>query len=220
VPARAHLMHGLYLRPSLLRLLVMRTIPHLRIRAKTLLKRAHYRGEFTEIVERLSSEHERIYVSDEDGIARNRPQLDLAREVCDEVPTLYEAGVRNGQNVIDVIIAGAEKAVIGTATFASLDELRTAFKLSENIILKADYRDGILGSDPLIGGRAFLDLSRDVLDIGICEMVVPRALADEGARAKEQLGFTLGVFAPAAEASRMADLGVDYIVTEDIGSID
>lgn len=197
----------------------MKTIPHLRIKGRTFLKRAHPRGELVDFVERLSSEHEMLYVSDEDGVERNKPQLDLAREICDEIPTMYEAGVRFAPNVIDVIIAGAEKAVVGTATLADLDELRGAFKLSENIILKADYRDGILGSDPLIGGRAFLDLSRDVLDIGIDEMVVPRALAEEASRAKKELGFTLGVFAPLADKSRMADLGFDYVVTEDLGSM-
>ena len=195
----------------------MKTVPHLRLRGKTLLRRAYAPGELDDLLESLSSKHEMIYVSDEDGIERNKPQLDLARGICDEIPTMYEAGVRFAPNVIDVIIAGAEKAVIGTATLADLEELRGAFKLSENIILKADYRDGILGSDPLIGGRAFLDLSRDVLDIGIGEMVVPRELAQEAARAKKELGFTLGVFAPLAEESRMADLGVDYVVTEDIG---
>lgn len=184
------------------------------------MRRAYSGADLDDIISRLSSNHEMLYVSDEDGIERNKPQLDLAREICDEIPTLYEAGVRFSQNVIDVIITGAEKAVVGTATLASLDELRGAFKLSENIILKADYRDGILGSDPMIGGRAFLDLSRDVLDIGIQEIVVPHALAGEASRAKKELGFTLGVFAPLAEESRMADLGIDYIITEDLGSID
>ncbi len=198
----------------------MRIIPHLSLRGRTVLRRAYPRAEWEELISRISAENEMLYVSDMDGIERNKPQLDLAREICDEVPTMYEAGVRHGQNVIDVIIAGAEKAVVGTATLADLDELRLAFKLSENIILKADYRDGILGSDPSLGGRAFLDLSRDVLDIGIGEMVVPLPLAAEAARAKEEHGFVLGVFAPKAEQSRMADLGFDYMVTEDLGSND
>ena len=198
----------------------MRVIPHLSLRGRTLLRRAYPRTEWEELLSRISSRHEMLYVTDEDGVERNKPQLDLAREICDEIPTMYEAGVRFGQNVIDVIIAGAEKAVVGTAPLASLVELRGAFKLSENIILKADYRDGILGSDASLGGRAFIDLSRDALDIGVGEMVVPRALATEASRAKEELGFTLGVFAPKAEESRMADLGFDYIVTEDLGSID
>lgn len=213
-------MHGYIYLLVILRPLVMRVIPHLSLRSRTFLRRSYSRSELEEIVSRLSAKHEMIYVSDEDGIEKNKPQLDLAREICDEIPTMYEAGVRYGQNVIDVIIAGAERAVVGTATLADLDELRGAFKLSENIILKADYRDGIIGSDPLIGGRAFLDLSRDVLDIGIGEIIVPRVLAEEASRAKKELGFTLGVFAQLAEESRMADLGIDYIVTESLGSID
>jgi len=196
----------------------MRVVPHLSLKGRSLLKRSQSRNELEAILSRISSKHEMLYVSDEDGIARNKPQLDVMREVCDEIPTMYEAGVRVASNVIDAIIAGAEKVVVGTATVEDLDELRGAFKLSESIIVKADYRDGIIGSGPLIGGRAFLDLSRDVLDIGIGEMVVPRALAEDASRAKEKLGFTLGVFAPSAEASRMADLGVDYVVAEDIGS--
>ena len=198
----------------------MKAIPHLRLKGRTMFRRAYPRGEWDALIERLSTEHELLYLSDEDGIERNKPQLDLAREICDEVPVVYEAGVRFAPNVIDAIIAGAEKVSVGTATLADLDELRGAFKLSENIILKADYRDGILGSDASLGGRAFIDLSRDALDIGVGEMVVPRALATEASRAKEELGFTLGVFAPKAEESRMADLGFDYIVTEDLGSID
>lgn len=213
-------MHGYIYVLAFLRPLVMRVIPHLPLRGRTYFRRAYSRSELNDLISRLSAEHDILYVSDEDGIERNKPQLDLVREVCDEIPTIYEAGVRFSQNVIDVLVTGAEKAVIGTATLADLDELRGAFKLSENIILKADYRDGILGSGPSIGGRAFLDLSRDVLDIGIGEMIVPCALAEEASRAKNELGFTLGVFATLADESRMADLGFDYIVTEDLGSID
>lgn len=196
----------------------MKTVPYLSLKGRTIFKRSYPRDELAELVSRMVVDEGMLYVADEDGILRNKPQLDLAREICDEVPTMYEAGVRFGQNVIDVIIAGAEKAVVGTATLADLEELRGAFKLSENIILKADYRDGILGSDPSIGGRAFLDLARDVLDIGITELVVPRELAVEASDAKKRLGFTLGVFAPVTEKSRMEALGADYIVAEERGS--
>ncbi len=37
---------------------------------------------------------------------------------------MYEGGVRFGQNVIDMLITGAEKAVVGTATIVSLDDLQ------------------------------------------------------------------------------------------------
>jgi hypothetical protein len=36
---------------------------------------------------------------------------------------------------------------------------------------------------------------------------------------KEQLGISLGVFAPMSERSRLEQLGVDYIVAGDIGGL-
>ncbi len=42
----------------------------------------------------------------------------------------------------------------------------------------------------------------------------------KAAMAKEELGFSLGVFAPMSEHDRMDALGVDYIVTEDFRGSD
>jgi uncharacterized protein related to proFAR isomerase len=168
---------------------------------------------------KLSDNFEKLYLADVDGISRNKPQLDIAREVCEEIPTYYEGGVRFANNVIDMLITGADKAVVGTATLARFDELRGAFKLSENITFKADIRDGIVSFDPQIAGRAFLDISRDVREVGITEMFVPLGLANEASQAKEAYGFSLGVFAPVSERSSLEQLGVDYIVSEDYGKL-
>ncbi len=173
-------------------------------------------GEFAS---KLSDDFERLYLADLDGINRNKPQLDLAQEVCEEISTYYEGGIRFANNVIDMLITGADKAVIGTATLASLVDLRGAFKLSENITLKVDYRDGIVSFDPAIAGRAFLDLSRDVREIGITDLIVPNSLARDAAAAKQELGFSLGVFASVDERSSLESLGVDYIVAEDYGRL-
>lgn len=173
----------------------------------------------SEFASRLAGRFDMVYVADEDGILRNRPRLDVAREICDELPTLYEGGVRNAQGVIDLLVAGAEKAVVGTATLADLDELRTAFKLSENITFKADFRDGIVSFDGHIAGRALLDLTRDVREIGVTDIVVPLSLVEEALAAKRALGITLGVMAPVAERARLDAKGADYIVAEDYGSL-
>jgi uncharacterized protein related to proFAR isomerase len=169
---------------------------------------------------KLSDDFEKLYLADLDGINRNKPQLDLAQEVCEEISTFYEGGVRFSNNVIDMLITGADKAVIGTATLASLDDLRGAFKLSENITLKVDYRDGIVSFDPAIASRAFLDFSRDVREVGITDLFVPSSLAREAAAAKRELGFSLGVFASVTERSNLESLGVDYIVAEDYGRLE
>ncbi len=172
----------------------------------------------SEFVSGLSDTYEKLYLADLDGIIRNRPQLDIAREVCEEISTYYEGGVRVANNVIDLLITGADKAVVGTSTLTSLEELRGAFKLSENITLKVDFRDGIVSFDPQITGRAFLDLTREVHDIGVSEVFVPLSLAKEAAEAKRTLGLSVGVFAPVSELSRLEPLRLDYIVSEDYSS--
>ena len=168
----------------------------------------------------MSNKFERAYVSDIDGLEKNKPQLDVVQEFCDEIPTIYEGGVRFGSNVIDMLITGAEKAVIGTATLTSLEELRGAFKLSDNIVFKVDFRDGIVSFDPNIAGQDFLALARDVRGIGVSEIIVPAELASDAAKAKGELGFSLGVIAHLSERAQYESLGVDYIVSEDFGSQD
>jgi phosphoribosylformimino-5-aminoimidazole carboxamide ribonucleotide (ProFAR) isomerase len=193
----------------------MKIVPYVELQGRTLLKRAYPRGKMSAFVSALSDEYEKLYLADLDGIHRNRPQLDIAREVCEEIPTYYEGGVRFANNVIDMLITGADKAVVGTSTLASLDELRGAFKLSEDITFKVDFRDGIVSFDQHITGRAFLDLARDVREMGVSEMFVPLSLAEEAARAKEAHGLSIGVFAPVSERPHLESLGLDYVVSED-----
>lgn len=198
----------------------MKTIPYVRLKGRTLLKPAYAKGELSELGSKLSKKFERVYVADVDGLERNRPQLDVVQELCDEIPTLYEGGVRFGGNVIDMLITGAQKAVVGTATLASLEELRGAFKLSDNIIFKADFRDGIVSFDPQIAGQDFLALARAVREIGVDEIVVPPSLASDAAKSRKELRFRLGVFAPTSERARYESLGVDYVISEDFGGLD
>lgn len=171
------------------------------------------------MVSELSKHYDRVYVADHDGIFKNKPQLDLVQRICDEIPTLYEGGVRFSNNVIDMLITGAEKAVIGTGTLVDLSELGGAFKLSENITFKVDFRDGIVSFDPEVAGRAISDLFREVAEVGVADVVVPMALVEEAAEARKEHGFTLGVIASAPDMPRLEKLGVDYMVTEDHGSL-
>jgi len=195
----------------------MIVIPYIELEGRTFSRRAYAPDEMSAFASKLSDDFKKAYLADLDGISKNRPQLDVAREVCEEIPTMYEGGVRVSSNVIDMLITGAERCVIGTATLRSLDDVRGAFKLSENITFKVDFRDGIVSFDPHIAGRAFLDLARDVTDIGVSDIVVPKELASQAISAKRALGFSLGVFAPAADRSEMERLGVDYIVSGDYG---
>lgn len=196
----------------------MRIVPVVTIEGRVPFQNSQYKKKLRGIVADLSEKFESTYVVDVDGVAKNKPQLDVAQRICDEMPTLYEGGVRYSHNVIDMLITGAEKAVIGTGTLSDLSELRGAFKLSENITFKVDFRDGILSSDPDISGRAISDLVAEVVGIGVQDIIVPLALAEEVSRLRPRLGFTLGVLAPLSESTRLEGFEVDYVISEDAGS--
>ncbi len=194
-------------------------VPYLELEGRTLIRRAYAKGEMSEYVSKLSDKFKMVYVADLDGLNKNRPQLDIVQEISEEMPTMYEGGVRRANNVIDMLITGAEKAVVGTATLLHFEDLRVAFKLSENITFKADFRDGIVSFDPHVAGRAFRDLAGEVVDIGIKDIVVPRQLASEAVAARAELEFSLGVFSSVDESRELERLGADYVVAADYGKM-
>ncbi len=196
----------------------MKTVPLVTIESRVPFKNSQLKRRMTDVVAELSKAYDSIYVVDVDGILKNKPQLDIAQRICDELPALYEGGVRYSQNVIDMLITGAEKAVVGTSTLVDFSELRGAFKLSENITFKVDFRDGSLSFDPDISGRAISDLIAEVVQIGIEDIVVPATLAEEASRVRQREDFTLGVMAPVSEKERLDSLEIDYMISEDVGS--
>ena len=197
----------------------MKIVPYVTIEPRLPFRMGAARAKAIEAAKALSGEHEMLYLADIDGIQKNKPQLDVAQRISDELPTMYEGGIRYSNNVIDMLITGAEMAVIGTRTLVDFSELRGAFKLSENITLKVDFRDGIVSFDPEITGWAISDLLREVADIGVADVVVPLAVAEEASKARQKHAFKLGVIAPVREKATLEKLGVDYIVTEDYGSL-
>lgn len=197
----------------------MKMVPYIELERRALLQQGATKRRMAELASRISDDFEKAYLADVDGIVRNKPQLDVAQKICDEIPTMYEGGIRYSGNLIDMLITGAESAVVGTATLVELEELRAAFKLSENITFKVDFRDGIESFDPDMKGRAISALLEDVSRIGVRDVVVPRELAKEIAGARAGLEISLGVFAQASDGPEMERLGFDYLVCEDYGSL-
>ena len=83
----------------------MFVVPYVNVKSRSFTKRAYARGEMSEFASKLSDNFKKVYVADEDGITRNKPQLDVVREISEEIPTLYEgnqpdfrkAGLSGGQ---------------------------------------------------------------------------------------------------------------------------
>jgi hypothetical protein len=99
--------------------------------------------ELVDSLDRALQDFGRVLVWDLEGIERNRPNLELYRRF--EGESLWvDAGTRFADSVIDVLVAGAERAVVGTKTLRSLAELEEARELTENLVPLLDFVRGRL----------------------------------------------------------------------------
>ena len=94
-----------------------------------------------EVADRLMAEHGRLYVVDLDGIDRDQPQLDYLQEIAPGGEIWVDAGVRNADQAIDVLVAGAQRAILSTAFLESERELRRAWRLSSDLVFEIEVRD-------------------------------------------------------------------------------
>ena len=64
-----------------------------------------------DVVDRLVADYSLIYLVDLDGIARAEPQLDLLQELSRDATLWVDGGVRTADQAIDILVAGAQRAV-------------------------------------------------------------------------------------------------------------
>jgi hypothetical protein len=141
--------------------------------------------ELVDSLDRALQDFGRVLVWDLEGIERNRPNLELYRRF--EGESLWvDAGVRFADSVIDVLVAGAERAVVGTKTLRSLAELEEARDLTENLVPLLDFVRGRLWAAESIRDLPPRDLLRRWREMGLDTALVleetgdfPRSLLEE-----------------------------------------
>ena len=81
-----------------------------------------------------------FYIVDEDGIERNQFDIDLMGRLGEEFRIWLKAGFRRTEFLMDALILGAELAVMDSATVISLEEVKKAAKMSDNIAFSIEMR--------------------------------------------------------------------------------
>ena len=87
-----------------------------------------------------SSKYETFYVIDINGLIKNRPQINIIQEMSKEKNLWVESGVRFAEDMIDVLMAGAEYAVLNSM-LVGLDELKKICALSQNLMLHMERKN-------------------------------------------------------------------------------
>ncbi len=113
--------------------------------------------------------YEKFYILDIEGIERNRMQINLIERLPDEFNIWVDAGFRDVGGVEDALILGAKIAVIGTKSIRSLEEVKKAVELSENIAVSVDHFYGILKWGDIPGD--FDSIAEPLRDWGVDRIV-------------------------------------------------
>ena len=95
-----------------------------------------------DVLDRLRAHHSRIYLVDLDGIERNDAQLEYVQEFSRDVDLWVDTGVPTAEAAIDVLVAGAERAVLSSAALAGPQELKRAWRLSTDWVFEIELVGG------------------------------------------------------------------------------
>ncbi len=125
-----------------------------------------------DVSDQLTERYGRLYLVDLDGIDHDQPQLDYLQEIARASEVWVDAGVRTGEQAIDVVVAGAYRTVLSTARLEGERELEQAWKLSTDIAFEVEVRRGP-GAGPAAGwGRRSPDaIVRAVRTIGVRDVI-------------------------------------------------
>jgi uncharacterized protein related to proFAR isomerase len=105
-----------------------------------------------EFVDVFLKDYPAVLFFDIDGIDGKGAQFEALGTLDAVKPEVWwEGGARDHTDVVNVITAGADRAVVSTRTFAGLKELRRASELTENLALEIVTK----GRDVLGGAREF-----------------------------------------------------------------
>lgn len=131
-----------------------------------------------DVLDRLRRDYALVYMVDLDGIERQEPQLDYIQEFSRDVTLWVDGGVRTADQSIDILVAGARRAVVSSALLSGPRELRRAWRLSPELIFEIEMHQGSLRSRPDWETADAVSLARQVREIGPDHLIVSPRDAD------------------------------------------
>ncbi len=129
--------------------------------------------ELSHLITTALKRYERLLLWDLDGMERGRPNLELYRRF--EGKGLWvDSGVESVDSFIDVIVGGAEVAVLNLRALPSLDQLREAGGMTEKLAVCVEDGDGVLTRDRRIRHMRPQDIFREALRAGVTKGIYLR----------------------------------------------
>jgi Histidine biosynthesis protein len=126
-----------------------------------------------DVVDRLLKSYHRLYLVDLDGIERGDPQLAYMQELSRDISLWVNAGVPTADLAIDILVAGAERAVLSTETLRGPVEVRRAWKLSTDWVFEIDIApSGVLVASKEWPSRDPSTVVDSIREVGIGDVII------------------------------------------------
>lgn len=126
-----------------------------------------------DVVDRLAKDYSLLYVADLDGIERQDPQLDYLQEISRDMTMWVDGGVRTAEQAIDILVAGARRAVLSSAYLRGPRQLKRAWRLSTELVFELEFEAGHLAlADPSWQTTDPLEVTRMVREVGPDHVIV------------------------------------------------
>jgi hypothetical protein len=125
------------------------------------------------VVDRLAKEYSMLYVVDLDGLEHQEPQLDYLQEISRDMSMWVDGGVRTSDQAIDILVAGARRAVLSSAYLRGPRQLKRAWRLSTELVFEMEFESGrLVLADPSWGTEDPLEFARTVREVGPDHLIV------------------------------------------------
>ena len=125
-----------------------------------------------DIVDRLAADYPLVYLVDLNGVETGEPQLDFVQELTRDATLWVDGGVRTADQAIDILVAGAQRAVLSSAVLRGPRELARAWKLSTEYAFEIEMDAQGLVASPTWPETDPVGLVRSVRQVGIDHCVV------------------------------------------------
>jgi len=151
------------------------------------------------VAKELLDRYERVHVLDLKGIQKDAPQWDVIREVAELGPLWVDVGAATGDSVIDIIMAGAEVAILPLKFLESLDEVASALELTDNIAVQVDMEERILGPERVNRFRGLKELLEELAILGVRRIILhdhlnPPAPVEESLKREREDGSAVEIY--------------------------
>ncbi len=126
-----------------------------------------------DVIDRLRPEYDRVYLVDLDGIERGNPQLEYIQELSRDIDLWVDAGVPTADAAIDILVAGAQRAVLSNAHLRRPVELRRAWRLSTDWVFEVEMVDGqVQNAGPAWESSDARSLAQAARTVGLTDVVL------------------------------------------------